>query len=167
VGWLYPPHLLRIHPSPLLIDSASAPSVLIEQDHPDLRLDERILQTLVHRIVDAEARSLGTVSIVLTDHDTVLALNREHLGHDYLTDVLSFDLSEAPDRVDGEVYVDLDTAAERHEEFDTSFEEEARRYVAHGVLHLVGYDDRDADEQAVMRRLEDRFLAAVKEETSD
>jgi rRNA maturation RNase YbeY len=65
------------------------------------------------------------------------------------------------------VYVDLDTAAERHEEFDTSFEEEARRYVAHGVLHLVGYDDRDADEQAVMRRLEDRFLAAVKEETSD
>lgn len=148
-----------------MIDPASPPSVLVEQDHPDLRLDERVLQALVHRIADAEGCSVGTVSIVLTDHDTVLTLNREHLGHDYVTDVLSFDLSDEPGHIDGEIYVDLDTAAERHEEFGASFAEEARRYVVHGVLHLVGYDDRDDDERATMRRLEDRFLAAVEDET--
>ncbi len=144
-----------------MIDPSSPPSVLVEQDHPNLRLDERVLQALVRRVADAEDCSMGTVSIVLTDHDTVLTLNREHLGHDYVTDVLSFDLSEEPACMDGEIYVDLDTAAERHEEFGASFAEEARRYVVHGALHLVGYDDRNDDERAIMRRLEDRFLAAV------
>lgn len=127
-----------------------------------MRLDEQVLRALVHRVAEAEDCTLGSVSIVLTDHDTVLALNQDYLGHDYITDVLSFDLSEEASRIDGEIYVDLDTAAERHEEFDTSFEEEARRYVVHGLLHLVGYDDSDDEKQAVMRDLEDRFLAAVR-----
>jgi rRNA maturation RNase YbeY len=59
------------------------------------------------------------------------------------------------------VYVDLDTAAERHEEFDTSFEREAYRYVIHGVLHLVGYDDATASGQDAMRQKENQYLDAV------
>lgn len=139
------------------------PSVLIEHDHPALHVDEPTLRTLIHRIADAEGRALGTVSIVLTDHDTVLTLNRDYLGHDYVTDVLSFDLgAEDASHVEGEIYVDLDTAAERHEDFGVSFEDEARRYVVHGMLHLMGYDDSDDSQQAEMRRLEDRFLATVR-----
>lgn len=140
----------------------AGPSVLIEHDHPALYVDEATLRTLIHRIADAESRALGTVSIVLTDHDTVLTLNRDYLGHDYVTDVLAFDLSaEDASHVEGEIYVDLDTAAERHEDFGVSFEDEARRYVVHGMLHLMGYDDSDDSQQAEMRRLEDRFLATV------
>lgn len=61
--------------------------------------------------------------------------------------------------VEGEVYVDLDTAAERHQEFDASFEEEVHRYVVHGVLHLCGYDDATESGAAEMRRRENRYLA--------
>lgn len=136
-------------------------AVLVEHDHPRLRVDAQAVRALVRQIVDAEGYVLGTVSVVLTDHDTVLALNRDYLGHDYHTDVLSFNLSEDAARVDGEIYVDLDTAAERHAEFEASFEEEARRYVAHGALHLVGYDDATPEARATMRRLEDQFLAAL------
>jgi rRNA maturation RNase YbeY len=145
------------------IPADAGPSVLIEHDHPTLHLDGTTLRTLVHRIAYAEGRALGTVSIVLTDHDTVLALNRDYLGHDYVTDVLSFDLSaEDASHVEGEIYVDLDTAAERHEDFGVSFEDEARRYVVHGTLHLMGYDDSNDSQQAEMRRLEDQFLATVR-----
>lgn len=141
----------------------AGPSILIEHDHPTLHLDEKTLRTLIHRIADAEGQALGTVSIVLTDHNTVLALNRDYLDHDYVTDVLSFDLSaEGTPHIEGEIYVDLDTASERHEAFDVSFEDEALRYVVHGLLHLMGYDDSDARQQAEMRRLEDRFLATVR-----
>jgi rRNA maturation RNase YbeY len=117
--------------------------------------------------VAAEDGTLVHVSVVLSDHDTVRRLNQEYLGHDYNTDVLSFSLREASGadggggKVEGEVYVDLDTAAERHDEFDTSFEREASRYVVHGVLHLLGYDDATADGQAAMRALEDQYLDEV------
>jgi rRNA maturation RNase YbeY len=135
--------------------------LLIEHVHADLRLDEAALEDLVRAVVAVEGFEIQYLGIILADHETVLALNRDYLAHDYLTDVLSFSLDDTDEAVvDGEVYVDLDTAAERHTEFGTSFQEEARRYVVHGLLHLLGYDDATPAEKATMRALEDRYLAA-------
>jgi rRNA maturation RNase YbeY len=139
-------------------------AVSIEHDHPSLDLEADTLDRLIHHVVDAEGAALVHVSVVLTDHETVRRLNQDYLGHDYNTDVLSFSLREQDgDDVDveGEVYVDLDTANERHDEFDTSFEREACRYVAHGVLHLLGYDDATESGQQAMRAREDAALNAV------
>ncbi len=133
--------------------------LLIENTHPRLRLDEEALRRLVQCVLDAEGRTAAYLGIILADHDTVLDLNRTYLAHDYLTDVLSFPLNDdTAGAVDGEVYVDLDTAAEQHETYTVSFEEEARRYVVHGLLHLLGYDDATDDARAAMRHLEDRYL---------
>ena len=85
-------------------------------------------------------------------------MNRDHLDHDYPTDVLSFPLSEG-EPVEGEVYVDLDMAAERAPEFSTDFSREAARYVIHGLLHLAGYDDGSDAGRQTMRSLENRYLA--------
>ena len=136
--------------------------ILVEHVHPSLRLDVGALRRLVRVVLAGEGRALHYLGIILADHDTVLALNRTYLGHDYLTDVLSFPLNEPDDdggAVDGEIYVDLDTAAERHTEFGGTFEAEARRYVVHGLLHLLGYDDATDEARAAMRVLEDRYLA--------
>ncbi|WP_263786145.1 rRNA maturation RNase YbeY [Salinibacter grassmerensis] len=140
----------------------------IEQDHPSRELDAELLRHVIRHVVDAEEASLAHLSLVLTDHDTVRRLNQSYLDHDYDTDVLSFSLREGPapsedseEGVEGEVYVDLDTAAERHDEFDTSFEREAYRYVVHGLLHLIGYDDAQPSGQAKMREKEDQYLDAV------
>jgi probable rRNA maturation factor len=135
--------------------------LLIAHTHSTLRLDEDALRRLIACVVEAEARTVRYLGIILADHETVLDLNRTYLAHDYLTDVLSFSLAEAgDDALDGEVYVDLDTAAEQHETFGTSFEEEAQRYVVHGLLHLMGYDDAAPAAQHAMRRLEDHYLVA-------
>lgn len=118
---------------------------------------------LIRHVVEAEGGTLVHLSVVLAGHDTVRALNESYLGHDYNTDVLSFSLrdDDAGNVVEGEVYVDLDTAAERHDEFNTSFEQEARRYVVHGLLHLLGYDDQTKAERDAMRTREDAYLSAV------
>lgn len=136
-----------------------SPPLTIHQAHPHRQVDEAALTKLVHHVVEQEARSLRALSLVLTDHETVLRLNRDYLGHDYYTDVLSFDFAEDDEHaIDGEIYIDLDTAAERHEEFSASFEDEVYRYVVHGMLHLIGYDDTSPDEQATMRAREDQYL---------
>lgn len=145
-------------------------SLSIEQPHPSRQLDEEVLRTLIRHVLASEGGSLVHLSLVLTDHETVRRLNRSYLDHDYNTDVLSFSLrDEALPRptetdekaVEGEVYVDLDTAAERHDEFNTSFEQEAYRYVIHGVLHLMGYDDATESGQKTMRQKENQYLDAA------
>ena len=135
----------------------------IENIHPRLRLDDDALRRLVGCVLAAEDRTVAYLGIILATHETVLNLNRTYLAHDYITDVLSFPLGDTDDAVDGEIYVDLDTAAEQHETYAVSFEEEARRYVVHGLLHLLGYDDATDAERAAMRRLEDRYLKDCKD----
>ncbi len=137
--------------------------ISIESVHPSRSLPTASVERLIQHVLDAEGATPLHVSVVLAGHDTVRRLNAEYLDHDYNTDVLSFSLQAegASDEVEGEVYVDLDTAAERHEEFDTSFEREAYRYVVHGVLHLIGYDDATEEGQQAMRDREDQYLDAV------
>lgn len=146
------------------MDDAYATPLSIQQVHPSRTLQREPLERLVRHVIDAEDGHLVHLSVVLTDHETVRSLNVSYLDHDYDTDVLSFSLRDDPHEettvVEGEIYVDLDTAAERHEDFDATFEDEARRYVVHGLLHLLGYDDQTTSGQETMRALENRYLDA-------
>ena len=132
--------------------------------HPSRRLDEARVRAVVDAVCDGEGVTVASLNVVLGDHRLVHDLNREWLGHDYETDVVSFVLDEeaqARGMLDGEVYVDLDTAAERAPEFGVTPEHEALRYVAHGVLHLAGHDDATDAQRDAMRALEDRYLLAA------
>ncbi len=125
------------------------------------RLAASRLEAVLRRAVAGEGFAVHYLGVVLTGRAEVHALNRDFLGHDYPTDVVSFPLEEgavAERVVDGEVYVDLDTAAERAPEFGASFEDEATRYALHGLLHLMGHDDATDAERQAMRALEDRYL---------
>ncbi|PAP81197.1 rRNA maturation RNase YbeY [Rubrivirga sp. SAORIC476] len=137
-------------------------TVEVHQAHDTRRLDEDAVRAVVAAVCAGEGAEAESVGIILGDHALVHELNREWLGHDYETDVVSFTLDEdaqARGVLDGEVYVDLDTAAERAPEFGVTPEHEALRYVAHGVLHLCGHDDATDGQRAAMRALEDRYLA--------
>jgi rRNA maturation RNase YbeY len=138
-----------------------SPGLQIKCIHPERTLAPELIEDTVTRVITGENAAIEYLGIILANHEKVLELNRRYLGHDYETDVLSFPL-RAPDEsgtiVEGEIYVDLDTAAERAPEFDTTYEEEACRYVAHGLLHLLGYDDRTAEGRETMRALEERYV---------
>ena len=136
----------------------------VHQEHPTLRLDEARVRAVVEAVCAGEGVRLLSLGVVLADHGLVHGLNRQWLGHDWETDVVSFAFDEEAQgrgEIDGEVYVDLDTAAERAPEFGATMAHEALRYVAHGLLHLAGHDDATDDQRAAMRALEDRYLAAA------
>ena len=129
--------------------------------HGSLRAPEGI-EDQIRAAVAQEGFTIEDLSIVLSDHETVVRLNERHLNRNYVTDVLAFDLNDSGASgirvVEGEVYVDLDTAVERAPEFGTSYDEEVRRYVIHGLLHLMGYRDDQPDGKEEMRRLENLYL---------
>jgi len=110
-------------------------------------------------VFEGQGRSCASVGVVFADHDTVLALNTTWLEHDWHTDVISFLLEDDP--VEGEIYIDVETAMERHAEFGATVQQEVERYVVHGMLHLCGLDDATPEQREAMRVLEDRYLALL------
>lgn len=137
------------------------PSLQIFQTHSNIRVPEERIRTVAAAVEKGEDVRWNEVNIVLVDHARLRELNRVWLEHDDETDVLSFLLNEEAarrDAIDGEVYVDVETAKERAPEFGTTTEDEVLRYVVHGLLHLCGHDDASDDEREAMRRLEDRYL---------
>lgn len=117
------------------------------------------VRTLARGVLSDEGVSTAYVGIVFSRRDPIHQMNREFLAHDYPTDVLSFPISDEAEPLEGEVYVDLDMAADRAAEFGETFSREAARYVIHGLLHLAGHEDGTEETRGRMRDLENRYLA--------
>jgi probable rRNA maturation factor len=100
----------------------------------------------------------ATISLAIVDDKAIHDLNRRHLNHDYPTDVLSFVLSDEGSHLEGEVIISADAAISNAGEHGTSPENEQLLYVIHGMLHLVGYRDKSADDAQEMRAAEARYL---------
>jgi probable rRNA maturation factor len=108
------------------------------------------------------ARQFGvshlSVSIAIVDDPTIQQLNREHLDHDWPTDVISFIIERTAERVDGEVIASADTAESICVEAGWSREDELLLYIVHGLLHIAGLDDIAEDERQQMRLAEQACL---------
>ena len=102
----------------------------------------------------------GELSVVLLPGRTIRRINRAYLGHDHVTDIITFDL-RAGRVFEGELLICPAEAARNARLFGEPFEREVLRYVAHGILHLLGYDDATGRQRALMRREEDKLLALV------
>ncbi len=101
------------------------------------------------------------VSIAIVDDATIHALNREHLDHDWPTDVISFVFEQNDEQVEGEIIASADTASRLCQAAGWSTEDELLLYVIHGFLHLAGLDDIEIDDQQEMRRAEHQCLLAL------
>jgi len=93
----------------------------------------------------------------MTD-DELLELNKEHLNHDYYTDIITFDYSRGK-RISGELFISTDRIKDNATTLDVSALNETRRVVAHGILHLIGFGDKTEEEALVMREKENEVLA--------
>ncbi|NNE70932.1 MAG: rRNA maturation RNase YbeY [Rhodothermales bacterium] len=127
--------------------------------HPGRFLPVDRVRSMASGVLKDEGVTPHYVGIVLSRRDRIHEMNREFLDHDYPTDVISFPITEQRDALEGEVYVDLDMAADRAREFGETFRREAARYVVHGLLHLAGHDDATDSQRNRMRVLENRYLS--------
>jgi probable rRNA maturation factor len=102
------------------------------------------------------------LSLVFVTGRSIRKINREHLGHDYVTDIVTFDLRiKGLIPFDGELVICPAEALRNARAFGQPIEQEVLRYVAHGILHLLGYDDATAKQRAVMRKEENKLLALI------
>ena len=108
-------------------------------------------------IAGSELKRLANINIIFCSDNYILDVNIKYLGHDYFTDIITFDYCEGK-RISGDLFISIDSVRENAQLYGCSFETELDRVMAHGVLHLLGYDDHSAEQQVIMRQKEDYYL---------
>ena len=109
-------------------------------------------------VVEAEGFRVGELHYYFCSDETLLSINRERLGHDFYTDIVTFPLSLEAGVISSEFCISVDRIADNAGLLGRSFEEELHRVIIHGVLHLVGFDDQTDSDREIMRSQEDKNL---------
>jgi rRNA maturation RNase YbeY len=118
----------------------------------------RDVNSWIRQVAQLHGRRLGTVSYKFVDDEGILACNRQFLGHDYYTDIITFDYSEG-DKIAGDIVISLDTVRTNAEQFNQPYERELHRVIIHGILHLCGINDKGPGEREIMEQNENEALA--------
>jgi len=116
-----------------------------------------LIEDWVFRVVGREGMEINVINFVFCSDEYLLAINRQFLSHDYLTDVISFPYNKNP--IEGDIIISIDRVKDNAAEFGVSFPEELHRVMIHGVLHFCGYKDKTKKEQKEMRIKENEALA--------
>ena len=120
-------------------------------------VSKKDLKEAVKNLAIQEGKVLKDLSLVFTDDEYLLEVNKQYLNHDYFTDVITFDYSLFPE-VSGDVMISLDRVKDNAQSLNQSYELEFYRVVFHGVLHLCGYKDKTDADIKVMRAKEDFYI---------
>ena len=122
------------------------------------KLRKRDTSAWIKAVAADYGRTVGEVGYMFVDDEKILEVNREYLGHDYYTDVITFDYDE-DNVVSGDSVISLDTVRSNAELFGKSYDEEFYRVLIHGILHLCGINDKGPGEREVMEAAENKALA--------
>ena len=126
------------------------------------KIKRREISAWIKAVAASYGRKVGEVGYMFVNDEKILETNREYLGHDYYTDIITFDYDEA-DRINGDLVISLDTVRTNAEKFGKNYDEELHRVIIHGILHLCGINDKGPGEREIMEAAEDKALAMLKQ----
>ena len=112
----------------------------------------------IRRVAATYGRRVGEVGYMFVNDERILQVNNEYLGHDYYTDIITFDYCEG-DTLNGDLVISLDTVRTNAEKFGKDYDEELHRVIIHGILHLCGINDKGPGEREIMEAAENSALA--------
>jgi len=121
--------------------------------------DKKGLKQFIELLFKKEKKGLYELTYVFCSDEYLLGINRDFLQHDYYTDIITFDLSENPKQIIGEIYVSIDRIKDNAKTLNTSLKEETLRVLFHGALHLCGYKDKTKTDIIKMRKKEEQYLS--------
>lgn len=121
--------------------------------------DQAATTAWVRRVAQKHGKVVGEINYIFCDDEEILDINRRYLQHDYYTDIITFDYTRG-NILSGDLYLSLDTIRTNAEQFEKDPEEEFFRVLIHGVLHLVGINDKGPGEREIMEAAEDEALAS-------
>jgi len=114
---------------------------------------------------DAEAKKKLSVAYIFCSDDYLLRINQDFLKHDYYTDIITFPLSVSDAKVEAEIYISIDRVRDNALKLKTSFDRELLRVIFHGILHLMGYQDKTPAQKEDMRLAEDKWIKRFESES--
>lgn len=112
----------------------------------------------IKQVVENYGYKLGEISYVFCSDERILEVNKQYLSHDFYTDIITFDYVEK-ERVSGDIFISIDRVEENAKDFNVTFQQELLRVIIHGVLHLLGFEDHNQEEQQIMRQKENEAIA--------
>lgn len=122
------------------------------------KIKKRDTSAWIKAVAASYGRKVGEIGYLFVDDEKIFEVNREYLGHDYYTDVITFDYDE-DDTVSGDIVISLDTVRSNAQLFGKTYEEELYRVIIHGILHLCGINDKGPGEREIMEAAENKALA--------
>lgn len=125
-------------------------------------IKKRAVNAWIKAVAALYGRRVGDIGYMFVDDERILQVNNEYLGHNYYTDVITFDYDE-DDILSGDIVISLDTVRSNAQLFGKTYEEEFYRVLIHGILHLCGINDKGPGEREVMEAAENRALALLSE----
>ena len=128
--------------------------------------NKRKLSAFLDTVISKYLKNIKTaeINIIFCSDSFLLEMNNNFLDHDTFTDIITFDLSESKNTVDGEIYISVERVRENAKIFKTTYNDELHRVIFHGVLHLCGFKDKKEKDKKVMRENEDYCLEHYKKE---
>ncbi len=123
---------------------------------------EENIKPWIEKIIITEEKRLGEINYIFCDDEYLLKINQDYLQHDYYTDIITFDNVRGK-TISGEIFVSLQRIKDNASLISKNYEEEKKRVIAHGILHLCGYKDKTEEEQKTMRAKEDFYLSLKTE----
>ena len=138
--------------------SSKIPPVHFHFPRPFSLSGRKGLKNFIAGIFRSEKVRLGSVHYIFCTDEFLLEMNNQYLGHNYFTDIITFNLAEKGDSVAGEIYISVDRVVENARDLRLTLKEEMLRVIFHGVLHLCGYGDKTKAQEKEMRAREDYYL---------
>lgn len=129
------------------------------EDVPYKLLQKQATRQWLKQQAGREGHAIGELNYIFCSDDYVLQVNRDYLQHDYYTDIITFDQREDEGKIEGDIFISVDRVADNASQVGVPAEQEMRRVLAHGLLHLCGYGDKTKEEAAKMRAKEEEWLS--------
>lgn len=126
------------------------------------RIRRRDTSAWVKAVAASYGCKVGEVAYVFCDDEEILRVNKQYLGHDYYTDIITFDYTEG-DTISGDLFISLDTVRTNAEQFGKTYDDELHRVIIHGILHLCGINDKGPGEREMMEAAEDKALSLLNQ----
>ncbi|MGN0221714.1 MAG: rRNA maturation RNase YbeY [Prevotella sp.] len=126
-------------------------------------LKKRSTSAWIREVAARYGRKVGEIGYLFVNDEKILEVNREYLGHDYFTDIITFDYDEG-EVISGDLVISLDTVRSNALLFGKDYDEELHRVIIHGILHLCGINDKGPGEREIMEAAENAALSLLPQQ---
>lgn len=111
----------------------------------------------IRRTIEMHGHKAGDIAYIFCSNQYILKINQQYLNHDYFTDIITFNYNDDL-TISGDIFISIDTVLENALEYKVSFDDELKRVMIHGILHLLGFDDHAEEDRIIMRQKENEAL---------